>query len=432
MSEGNRVLLEEGQIEDCESTVVREENPTEILYFLGLVLYITRMMDAETQWEYPTILLPLMDLLVIALLGGHVFLSLRYYESKQILLLAIALLVSAVSGYNSDNFVPWVVTCLLVFGAVGIDFKKILKVYLLVGGTICVITVIASLMGIIENVSDTLETERESLVAEATERQCLGYGWSTNMANHVFFLILTYFAWIGRKFNFKEMLLFFTLSLWVLGRTVSRLSMLCVVMLLVFSLAYRFGFFRRIMNRKITVYMLILSVPFFAFISYYMTASFDEASLEWIVVDVFLTGRLSIGKEALESAGMSLFGQEYDMYSSARDDGQLYNYLDNSYLQLFVIYGLLYASLLIAAYVVIVKQAGRRKDVILMVSVFMAGFTGLIAQHFIEAYMNPFLLALFASHLGDTAESVTVVTEEDSELVTEIAGNENAETYGIA
>ena len=178
--------------------------------------------------------------------------------------------------------------------------------------------------------------------------------------------------------------------------------------------------------------MLILSVPFFAFISYYMTASFDEASLEWVVVDVFLTGRLSIGKEALESAGMSLFGQEYDMYSSARDDGQLYNYLDNSYLQLFVIYGLLYASLLIAAYVVIVKQAGRRKDVILMVSVFMAGFTGLIAQHFIEAYMNPFLLALFASHQVDTAESVTVVTDEDSELVTEIDGNENTETHGIA
>ncbi len=432
MSERSQLQLEEEQALERESAVVREENPTAILYLGGLALFIIRMMDAETQWEYPTILLPLMDLLVITLLTAHVFLSLRYYEPKQILLFPIALLVSAISGFNAGNFLPWVVTCMLVFGAVGIDFRKILKVYLLVGGTICVTTVIASLVGVIENVTDALDMERNSLLDEASERQCLGYGWSTNMANHVFFLVLTYFAWIGRRFKFKEMLLFLILTLWVLSRTLSRLSTLCVVMLLLFSLAYRLGFIRRIMNSRITIYMLILSVPFFAYISYYMTASFDETSLEWVVIDVLLTGRLSIGLEALESTGISLLGQEYEMFSSARDDGQMYNYLDNSYLQLIIIYGLFYTSLLIAAYIVIVKQAGRRKDVILMVSVFMAGFTGLIAQHFIEAYMNPFLLALFASHEMGTAESLTDEVEDGSESVAEIADNENAETYGIA
>ena len=86
------------------------------------------------------------------------------------------------------------------------------------------------------------------------------------------------------------------------------------------------------------------------------------------------------------------------MFSSARADGDSYNYLDNSFVQLLVIEGLIYTVLLVIAYMFICRHAYRRKDFYLMYSVFFAGVSGLIAQNFIEIYMNPFLIALFAKH----------------------------------
>ena len=116
------------------------------------------------------------------------------------------------------------------------------------------------------------------------------------------------------------------------------------------------------------------------------------------MIDVLLSGRLSLGKEAFETAGIPLWGQFYEMFGSVRDYGAAYNYLDNSYVQLLVINGLIYTGLLVIAYMYIMKEAYRRRDFLLMYSIFFAGVSGLIAQHFIEMYMNPFLIALFAKH----------------------------------
>ena len=127
-----------------------------------------------------------------------------------------------------------------------------------------------------------------------------------------------------------------------------------------------------------------------------------------MVADALLSGRLRIGQEALDSAGVSFLGQVFVMFSSARSDGANYNYVDCSYLQLLIIYGFVYTVLIISAYIVIVRQALRRGDILLVIAVITAAISGLIAQHFIEIYMNPFLIALFASH----QESLEVLPEE--------------------
>ena len=98
------------------------------------------------------------------------------------------------------------------------------------------------------------------------------------------------------------------------------------------------------------------------------------------------------------------------MFGSAREDGDAYNYLDNSYVQSLVIYGLIYTFLFVVGYVVICWKAFNRKDYFLMYSILFAGISGLIAQHFIEIYMNPFLIALFANHSA-TEVTATEITD---------------------
>lgn len=397
---------------DSQNTVVQYEedevqSPTENLYFIGLVLYMLRYLDYETRWEIPGMLSFAMLLLSFALLTIQLLQAFQRYSSREVPVVVFAFLVTLVAGFNSDMLEPLLGTFLLVCGAKGIDFRKITKVFLIVGGTFCAITVIASLMGVIENLTDKIDGERESLVTNF-QRQCLGYGWSTNMANHVFFIILTYFFWVNRLLKFKEIIIFLALTLWVLGRTDSRLSTACIVLLLVFSVLYRLRLFQRLFLSKPMALLLVVTIPFFAIISYYVTASYDSKSIEWMVANAMLSGRLGIGQQALDSVGVSFLGQVFVMFSSARSDGANYNYVDCSYLQLLIIYGFVYTVLIISAYIVIVRQALRRGDILLVVAVITAAISGLIAQHFIEIYMNPFLIALFASH----QDSVAALPEE--------------------
>lgn len=409
-------MLPEIRETDESSPLANEKNSTEMLYLCGVVLYILRMMDGETQWEYKEFLL-LMDVSVYITLGTHLVLSINKFDSKNVLLFFVAFSVSVIAGLNSDNLRILTTTVLIVFGAVDVDFRRIVKVFLVVGGTYCALTVMASLVGIIENMKDFASDVRESLLEDAVERQSLGYGWSTNMANHVFFITLAFFYSRGRVFNIKEIVLVLFIALWVLGKTDCRLSMICMMILILFSLLYRMFWFQNMLLVKPVKLFLIVAVPLFAIVSYWATDAYDESSLEWFVVNMLITNRLSIGKEALESAGITVFGQEYEMYGSARDDGALYNYLDNSYVQSLVIFGILYTVLLVSAYVVIVRQSFKRGDILLVVAVFMSGFSGLVAQHFLEIYMNPFIIALFAKHVNGelgTGSNEVVLQEVDT------------------
>jgi hypothetical protein len=325
---------------------------------------------------------------------------------KQIdkLVFVVVLLLSCIVGLNAGhikggNYLYILsIAFLLVFGARHIDFRKILKVYLYVGGAYCIVTVCASLLGIIENLSDTEGREDVVGVIEDVDRFSLGYGWSTNMANHVFFILLTYFCYVKRILKLKEILIFFLITMFVYSYTISRLSTACVMLIILFTLFYRTNVGKRFLEGRILIYLISMSIPIFAISSLYVTAAYDESDLVWLGADIILSGRLHIGQEALETAGISIWGQFYEMFSSARSDGKSYNYLDCSYIQLCVIYGLVYTVLLVCAYMVICRNAYRRRDFLLVYSVLFAGVSGLIAQHFIEMYMNPFLIALFANH----------------------------------
>ena len=387
--------------------VSETKSSSEGIYFCGLSLYILLYMQYETRWDYGEMISWMMEMLAMLCLIVHAALTFPHFEkAKEKLIFVVTLLISGVVGLNAGhikggNYLYIVsIAFLLVFGARNIDFRKILKVYLYIGGVYCAVTVCASLMGIIENLSDTQDRDEAIGVIDDADRFCLGYGWSTNMANHVFFVLLIYFYYVGRTLKLKELLAFFLITMFVYSYTISRLSTACVFLMILFSLFYRTNFGKRFLEGKVVSIFLIVSIPFFALLSFYATAAYDESDLLWFGADILLSGRLRIGQEALDTAGISIWGQFYEMFSSARSDGNSYNYIDCSYIQLCVIYGLVYTALLICAYTVICRNAYRRRDFILMYSVFFAGISGMIAQHFIEMYMNPFLIALFANHDG--------------------------------
>jgi hypothetical protein len=383
------------------------KNPTEKIYFCGLILYILQFLQYETQWEYGSTVSMGLKMLIMFLLVFHMLRTFPRYKSPAALFIFIvSLLITCIVGFNAgykkgtNLLYSLLITFLLVFGAKNIEFRKIVKVYWLVGGVYCIVTVCSSLMGIIPNLVDvdTRSSEESIGVVEDLNRMSLGYGWSTNMANHVFFILLSFFYWLNRALKNIEMFFLLGITLLVLSYTGSRLSTLCVLLMLLFSLFYKTINGKKRLESRLASCFLIVSIPLFTLFSYYLTDSYDRTEIKWVIVDVALSGRLRLGNDAFEIAGIPLWGQFYEMFGSVRDDGKDYNYLDCSYIQSLVIYGLFYTSLIVFAYMSICRTAYKRKDFFLMYAVFFAGVSGLIAQHFIEMYMNPFLIALFAKH----------------------------------
>ena len=156
-------------------------------------------------------------------------------------------------------------------------------------------------------------------------------------------------------------------------------------------------------------------IPFLFAIMAYISSSYDEADPNWIIVDVALSGRLHISQEALDKEGYTWFGQEYELIGGEADEN-LYNYIDSSYLQALVIYGIVFSILLLLSYIFIVGQAYKRKDYTFLYAIIVVGISGAIAQHFLQVYMNPLWLALTANVMVPNADSQQEDTMQYEEL----------------
>ncbi len=375
------------------------------LYYIGLILYILLSLSFETRWNYPDIIQKLMRVFALILLSVNFVLVLKKYKKpNEILFVVLFLITSLIVGNNGsfteDGNLLYInlFTFLLVCGAKGINYRNIIKVYLIVGGVYCLLTIFASSIGIIENISVYTVNHGEVLGSSDNEnRYCFGYGWPTNMANHVFFIILCYFSFIGRLLNKKELLAATLIAFFLWHYTGSRLSSFCIFLLVLFSLFQNFKKFKAFIYSKGVVCCYVVSIPFFVFVSYFFASKYDSSNMFWLSANFILSGRLSLGYDALSYVGIPLLGQKYIMYGSFSDDGMAYNYIDCSYLQLLIIYGVLYTLIIALSYVYICKKHCRFMRNNIVASVFFAGISGLISQHFIEIYMNPFLILLFAN-----------------------------------
>ena len=363
-------------------------------------MYLIRQLPNETMLETHGIFDVVTLLIIGTCLVPNMMVSIPKYSKNILPLIYISFVTLVIVGFNTTTLYHQIILFLLVFGAKGVSFRKITKVYLIVGGSFCAITVLLSLIGFIPNIVDDFFTREAVLSGGAAERQCLGYRWSTNMSNHVFFLLATFFYYRQGFLSLIEIFIIGAISYWVLARTDCRLGALCELLIIILALIFRFKLIKRNRKRKekLLFKLMIVAIPLFTILSYCVVSVYDESKAFWLVADVLLSGRLSLSRYPLDKIGIPLMGQEYEMFGSVRDDGSNYNFIDNSYMQLLIIYGLIYTILLCAAYTYISRKAYLRKDYVLICTIMIIGVSALISQHFIEMYMNPFVIALFAKH----------------------------------
>lgn len=235
---------------------------------------------------------------------------------------------------------------ILVYSTRNINYEIVFKIYLCIVIVFTCIAVLSSSFGLIE---DRIFFRGDII------RRSLGFGYTTFISHILFFITLTFIALKRERFNFLYLCLFLALSYVIYYLTDSRNSFL----LTCFAVIFFYLFNKLTLFRKICTKLSYLAIPLpiiLFCLMYFLSKNYTNSDF-FIILNKLFSGRLSLGYNALNNYGVSLFGQKIELFgNTAYDYGNaipgvdLYNYIDCSYLQILILYGAIFFIALIFMY----------------------------------------------------------------------------------
>lgn len=294
-------------------------------------------------------------------------------------------------GSHKDFFLLWI----LILGAREIPFEKIVKVFLTVCGSILLAAMICAGTGVIEDYTYTR--------GDGALRHALGTGSPTNCGAFLFFQILCWWYLRKEKITYYEAAVVLGISVFVRQFINARTAADCiagvaVVMCIQRALYRRAGCQNREFSmNSIVASLLILSHIFMAGLII-VSSAFYDGNIPWMLkLNALFSNRLSLGRKAMDLFEFTWFGQYIRNFSHAEGlTAGGYFYIDSSYLQIALMYGVLWFAVVLFVFLVIGCRAKRQQDwTMVWILAFMA-IHSVIEPRLIQLAYNPFILALLA------------------------------------
>ena len=148
---------------------------------------------------------------------------------------------------------------------------------------------------------------------------------------------------------------------------------------------------------SIVASLLILSHIFMAGLII-VSSAFYDGNIPWMLkLNALFSNRLSLGRKAMDLFEFTWFGQYIRNFSYAEGlTAGGYFYIDSSYLQIALMYGVLWFAVVLFVFLVIGCRAKRQQDwTMVWILAFMA-IHSVIEPRLIQLAYNPFILALLA------------------------------------
>lgn len=363
-------------------------------YYIGLVSFILFFFKIELVWYYPSSIFKYLALLTLTI---HLFLSIQKYDIRQLLMIAVVALLVIYVGINAHEITKLSLSFALIVGAIDIDFRNILKVCFLTGFSLCLISLVGSSIGLIENkVVYASMDSMEMMGSSNVKRYSYGYGWPTGCAIHISFVCIIYWVIRDGLLKWREIMCFLFAFWFTFHYTQARQAAIIILLLIIISFYMYYRYKRRKPVPRYLSYVLILSIPLFAVISVVGTSLYDASDMLWIAANIVFSNRLQLGYDAIDQYGFPWFGQYFEMIGG--DTSYEYNYVDSSYVQMYLLWGIVMTTLLLILYFFISLKAYKRGDIALLFTIMLAGLSSITSQYLFQIMSCPLLLALFAQH----------------------------------
>lgn len=283
----------------------------EALYLLILAALIAWSFLNTTKFEviWPEYLysdLKAILLLIIILKAGYT----GNYNRMDILLIFI-IGSTILFNVSRNGYVELEILLLLIIGAKGIDFRKIVRIYFIITAVLLFITIIAALSGKIENLVYLQEGRRS--------RMALGIGYPTDFSAYVFYGVIAYIYIRSKKLKYLELAVLFALGIGVYFITDARLNTVCIIMT-VFIFTYlkiRQDYGRKV-NKEYRIngiwsFLLALSPVLCGAFMIVCSILYSTGSTITNLLDRVLNYRLYQGNKAIDIYGFTMWGRYIPM-----------------------------------------------------------------------------------------------------------------------
>ena len=366
-----------------------------IMFFSAFIPLVIVQILTMTSFSFVrTIWYASLDYIVIILAYATIVLKVLLvdkYKEKYTNMLVVLLLILL---FCHANFIveEWDLAILfaLCFGSIGIDLKRILKVYVIASLTIVLFTTALAWAGVIPNWTVT---------QYGRTRYAMGNFYCTDYAARIFFLMLTVLLIYHQAIKWFHLVIMLGISIDVFIPTFAKLDFACMLLTLtIFAIHLYVSKHKEKRFAKIWFSAWpkigIISVPVTALGMLILTLMYSPDNSFTRVLDRILTNRLRLGHNGFSEFGIRLLGQPI-IYHGGYDSPDIYNFVDCSYLHILFREGLLAVLVVILIYVLMAKK--HKNHIVVMYIITMIALNCMIAQHMIEIDNNPLGLLLFAN-----------------------------------
>lgn len=344
-----------------------------------------------------------------ALIVAGRYITAEHLDFRQVALALAIVVIFYIAGRNANQRLGEL--ALLIVGARGLRFEKILRVYFVCILTAMILTVVLALSGVIENLVYARERDNSDQVYM---RSCYGICSPTDLGAHVMYLVCCY-AWLReRRMQWFELLIPIGAAAALFYMSDARCDAACLVVLAVGliyvklrrTLSLKQGKVYR-MDRRLSFAMAVASIPA-AVISLGLAYIYDPHAGWMRKLNAVLSKRLDLSHRGVSRYPLTLFGQFVKMngWGGNTEYHNGYFWIDCSYIITLLQYGVLVLGIAIA--ILTVASFRQRKigswerlGILTLVAV-----QCMVEHHLTEISYNPFLLLAFAAVAADTAAPV--------------------------
>lgn len=323
------------------------------------------------------------------------------YSKKELICAGVVLVAFVIAAVAGDNSFLFEVGFLIV-GAKNIHFDRILKVFFGVSLVILAAAMICSQAGMIENL--VYPSVRGGV------RQCFGTIYPTDFAAHVFYMAMAALCMNNRRIHIADIVIVGALGVFVYKACSAftgtmTLGLAAIGMIVVMIVQRRLEQKEKLEGTDAPLgwwngllRFLTLAPVFFAALFIGMVHLYRPESAFWAKLNQILSLRLSVSAEGTANYAYRLFGQHVEEFGNGRsiETREHYFFLDDSYLRMALIYGIVILIVVLLMMIIIANRAVRYQRCMLYLAMLLIALHCFMEQHLLEMAFNPFILGMFA------------------------------------
>ncbi|MFR0555353.1 polysaccharide biosynthesis protein [Loigolactobacillus coryniformis subsp. coryniformis] len=319
-----------------------------------------------------------------------------HYEVGQWIIVFTGLVIVVWTARTSGRYIL-IAIYLLIISTRHISFETIANTILLLGLTTFALIFMSSIINLIPNLR---------YWHAGTYRNSFGIQYPTDFAAHVLYLLLTYVVVKKGRFYWYDWLLSIILVWFVWTYCNARLDTILIIVLLFLLLVYKmisYEFKMAYIIAWLSVGSMLLGAVLSLGLSYYY-----NYNVKWLrELNVLLSGRLRLGREAFNRYTPQLFGQIVRVNGLGGSTGLKhfldklftpeYFFIDSSYLTMLLTFGVILSIALLVRYTWFIWREVSQQEYLLPLLIAVVAISCIVDQHLLDISYNIFLLALFAN-----------------------------------